>query len=24
MIGEIRDQETATIACQAANTGHMV
>jgi type II secretory ATPase GspE/PulE/Tfp pilus assembly ATPase PilB-like protein len=24
MIGEIRDQETATIACQAATTGHMV
>jgi type II secretory ATPase GspE/PulE/Tfp pilus assembly ATPase PilB-like protein len=24
MIGEIRDQETAMIACQAANTGHMV
>ncbi len=24
MIGEIRDQETATISCQAANTGHMV
>jgi type II secretory ATPase GspE/PulE/Tfp pilus assembly ATPase PilB-like protein len=24
MIGEIRDQETASIACQAANTGHMV
>jgi len=24
MIGEIRDSETATIACQAANTGHMV
>jgi type II secretory ATPase GspE/PulE/Tfp pilus assembly ATPase PilB-like protein len=24
MIGEIRDQETAVIACQAANTGHMV
>jgi general secretion pathway protein E len=24
MIGEIRDAETATIACQAANTGHMV
>jgi general secretion pathway protein E len=24
MIGEIRDGETATIACQAANTGHMV
>lgn len=24
MIGEIRDQETATIACQAANTGHLV
>ena len=24
MIGEIRDEETATIACQAANTGHMV
>ncbi|HUG92455.1 MAG TPA: GspE/PulE family protein [Planctomycetaceae bacterium] len=24
MIGEIRDQETAEIACQAANTGHMV
>jgi type II secretory ATPase GspE/PulE/Tfp pilus assembly ATPase PilB-like protein len=24
MIGEIRDQETANIACQAANTGHMV
>ena len=24
MVGEIRDQETATIACQAANTGHMV
>ncbi len=24
MIGEIRDQETATIACQAAKTGHMV
>ena len=24
MIGEIRDNETATIACQAANTGHMV
>ena len=24
MIGEIRDQETATIACQAAQTGHMV
>ncbi len=24
MIGEIRDQETATIACQAANTGHFV
>jgi type II secretory ATPase GspE/PulE/Tfp pilus assembly ATPase PilB-like protein len=24
MIGEVRDQETATIACQAANTGHMV
>src|SRR5208337_197265 len=24
MIGEIRDQETARIACQAANTGHMV
>ncbi len=24
MIGEIRDHETAEIACQAANTGHMV
>ncbi|MCA9116057.1 MAG: type II/IV secretion system protein, partial [Planctomycetaceae bacterium] len=24
MIGEIRDPETANIACQAANTGHMV
>jgi type II secretory ATPase GspE/PulE/Tfp pilus assembly ATPase PilB-like protein len=24
LIGEIRDAETATIACQAANTGHMV
>lgn len=24
MIGEIRDGETSTIACQAANTGHMV
>ena len=24
MIGEIRDAETATISCQAANTGHMV
>ena len=24
MIGEIRDQETATIACQAATTGHFV
>ncbi|MEX0701622.1 MAG: GspE/PulE family protein [Planctomycetales bacterium] len=24
MIGEIRDRETAEIACQAANTGHMV
>jgi len=24
MIGEIRDEETANIACQAANTGHMV
>ncbi len=24
MIGEIRDQETSTIACQAATTGHMV
>lgn len=24
MIGEIRDDETARIACQAANTGHMV
>jgi type II secretory ATPase GspE/PulE/Tfp pilus assembly ATPase PilB-like protein len=24
MIGEIRDQETAEIACQAAQTGHMV
>jgi type II secretory ATPase GspE/PulE/Tfp pilus assembly ATPase PilB-like protein len=24
MIGEIRDQETANIACQAATTGHMV
>ena len=24
MIGEIRDNETATIACQAATTGHMV
>ena len=24
MIGEIRDKETAVIACQAANTGHMV
>ncbi len=24
MIGEVRDQETASIACQAANTGHMV
>lgn len=24
MIGEIRDGETALIACQAANTGHMV
>ena len=24
MIGEIRDGETAEIACQAANTGHMV
>lgn len=24
MIGEIRDKETADIACQAANTGHMV
>ena len=24
MVGEIRDQETATIACQAANTGHLV
>lgn len=24
MIGEIRDHETADIACQAANTGHMV
>lgn len=24
MVGEIRDEETAKIACQAANTGHMV
>ena len=24
MLGEIRDRETAEIACQAANTGHMV
>jgi len=24
MIGEIRDEETAKIACQAASTGHMV
>ncbi len=24
MIGEIRDQETASIACQSANTGHLV
>ena len=24
MIGEIRDEETAKIGCQAANTGHMV
>jgi general secretion pathway protein E len=24
LIGEIRDAETASIACQAANTGHMV
>ncbi len=24
MVGEIRDEETAIIACQAANTGHMV
>ncbi|WP_231734042.1 GspE/PulE family protein [Calycomorphotria hydatis] len=24
MVGEIRDAETASIACQAANTGHMV
>jgi type II secretory ATPase GspE/PulE/Tfp pilus assembly ATPase PilB-like protein len=24
MVGEIRDQETASIACQASNTGHMV
>ena len=24
LIGEMRDQETAQIACQAANTGHMV
>src|SRR5262249_53267252 len=24
MVGEIRDQETAEIACQAAQTGHMV
>jgi general secretion pathway protein E len=24
VIGEVRDQETATIACQASNTGHMV
>lgn len=24
MVGEIRDEETARIACQAANTGHMV
>lgn len=24
MVGEIRDEETAVIACQAANTGHMV
>ncbi len=24
MIGEIRDQETGEIACQAANTGHLV
>jgi general secretion pathway protein E len=24
MIGEIRDEETARICCQAANTGHMV
>lgn len=24
MIGEIRDEETAKVACQAANTGHMV
>ena len=24
MIGEVRDNETATIACQAATTGHMV
>jgi len=24
MVGEIRDQETAQIACQAATTGHMV
>ncbi|TWT57664.1 Type II secretion system protein E [Thalassoglobus neptunius] len=24
MIGEVRDTETAKIACQAANTGHMV
>ena len=24
MIGEIRDQETAAIACQAAQTGHLV
>ena len=24
MLGEIRDEETANIACQASNTGHMV
>jgi len=24
MVGEIRDEETARIACQAANTGHLV
>src|SRR5256714_13924250 len=24
MVGEIRDQETAEIACQAAQTGHLV
>ncbi|MFN0195792.1 MAG: GspE/PulE family protein [Planctomycetaceae bacterium] len=24
MVGEIRDAETAVVACQAANTGHMV